>query len=218
MKRLLTADDVLSDIEFEIMQGALARDDIGESIVAVRQFQQRLRADTFESRKQPDWRAMLSRQFQLNEMLITLLQELAAQQRATQFQSTRTAARPLTSAIVADTHSNGNHALPPSLPFDDPVDKPARETIEARVQTDALTQEMDARPNSLPLVGALLTRLRLALHSLTLFYVNRLAVKQTSNNRALADAVLQLSDVVQQQQDELASLRAQLDARGSQRS
>ena len=79
MKRWLTADDVLRDVEFEIAQGAISRDELGQGVQAVKEYQNKLRGEVFQaSRQVGESREALSRLFQINDMLITLQQEMAA--------------------------------------------------------------------------------------------------------------------------------------------
>src|SRR5512139_1840474 len=80
-----TAQDVLGDIEFEIAQGAVSRDDLGQGIQAVRQFQAKTRAEIFDAKAGAlDQRQIISRQFQILDMQTTLLQETAAAIRSLQ--------------------------------------------------------------------------------------------------------------------------------------
>ena len=44
MMRPTTPNDVLNDIEFELMQGAVSRDELGQGIQTARQYQNRVRA------------------------------------------------------------------------------------------------------------------------------------------------------------------------------
>jgi hypothetical protein len=63
-------DDVLASIEFELAQGCISRDDLGASIQAVRQYQNKLRGEALELVKRPeDMQEVVTRLFQINEML-----------------------------------------------------------------------------------------------------------------------------------------------------
>lgn len=78
MKSTLTASDVLANIEFELMQGAISRDAFGRSLQEVRQHQNKVRQEVFgDGQQELNLREALSRQFQLNDMLLTLLQEMS---------------------------------------------------------------------------------------------------------------------------------------------
>ena len=80
MTRLLSATDVLDDIEFELLQGSVSRDDLGAGIRAARQFHNKLRGELLDPRRQPSsLRDAISRQAQLNDMLLLLLQQTAAE-------------------------------------------------------------------------------------------------------------------------------------------
>ena len=93
MSNFLTIDDVLSDIEVELIQGAVSRDDLGRGLQRVRQHHNQLRATLFGGDSaQLDLRDVASRQFQVNDMLLTLLQESIAKVQALQVE-VRKAAR-----------------------------------------------------------------------------------------------------------------------------
>jgi hypothetical protein len=78
----LSVQDALDDIDMELLQDAVQRDDLGQSVQNVRRFQNNARKETLDTPGRPDYRAIANRQFQLNDMLLTLLQELSTRQRA----------------------------------------------------------------------------------------------------------------------------------------
>ena len=83
----VTANDILNDIEFELLQGILAQDELGKAVQAVRLFQNQLRSKTFKSLKSSSAnRSLVSSQFQINDMIITLLQEMAGTVQAMQLE------------------------------------------------------------------------------------------------------------------------------------
>jgi hypothetical protein len=82
--------------------------------------------------------------------------------------------------------------------------------IEEVMRPEALHIELDVRSTRMPIIGGLLKRLRIALHSLTLFYTNRLASKQEEVNRIYGDWILHLSQLLQYQQEQIESLRNQV--------
>jgi hypothetical protein len=234
MKHAITAQDVLSDIEFEIIQGAISRDELGESIQTVRQYQNKLRSYAFPA-EQPAAAAeeILSRQFQLNDMLLTLLQETAAtlqsmrlytqwfEQRRPHENLSRAgwrgndgAEQPITYlAARGDTADAGRPftqdsavATAESTPW------PATAAVKTAMQSDTLRVRPDMRPVGIPMLGGLLGRLRFALHSLVLFYVNRLGQAQTAVNQSYGHELLALNARAYQQQRELDALHEQVAA------
>ncbi|MEZ4594916.1 MAG: hypothetical protein R3D55_27805 [Chloroflexota bacterium] len=64
----------------------------------------------------------------------------------------------------------------------------------------------------IPLLGALLQKVRRALHNIPLFYTNRALQHQQTVNWQLWQAVGRLTAVTQQQQRTIATLQAQLAA------
>lgn len=62
----------------------------------------------------------------------------------------------------------------------------------------------------LPVIGGLWQRLRPALHTLVLIYVNRLAAQQINVNRHLVSVLNQLTRQVHEQQQKITALEAEL--------
>jgi hypothetical protein len=221
----LTAQDVLSDVEFEIAQSAVSRDDLGQGIQAVRQFQAKTRAEIFDSRTGAlDQRQIISRQFQILEMQTTLLQETAAAIRTLQLDlrrvgqalAQRASNLALRTAAGVTPESAGNdQILPPadwaldevgSLEFaPEKVDQ-----IEQAMQRETLNVKVDARPVKVPLIGRVLQRLRTAVHSLAWFYAYQLGQRQTSVNQLYGEQLLHLMRLANAQQQQLAQLNAYL--------
>ena len=52
--RALTVEDALNDIEIELLQGAVTRDDLGQSVQNVRRFQNQVRGETLDAHTRPD--------------------------------------------------------------------------------------------------------------------------------------------------------------------
>jgi len=203
-------DGLIRDIEFELAQGIVSPDDLGQAVQAVRNYQNKARAELFKASR-IDGREFAARSFQINDMLITLLEETVAriQQMQMELRGMRRVSTPLL-APTARPHNGG--ALDRAVPkgsVADLYDRPLAE-IETAMRDDELRIDLDARPIRTPLVGTLLTRLRNALHNLPLFYVRRLAGKQTAINRVYGDWVLHLYRVLCRQQNEVEALKAQL--------
>jgi len=226
MKALLNANDVLSDIEFELIQGAISRDELGQSIQAVKQYQNKVRSEAISSlRSSGEVREIINRQFQINDMLITLLQETSAALRTTQLELRRVArisklALPTERvASRSTTERDGDLAETTDLlVFDtlcrDPYWQPLIEAREVQraMQPEALRMELQVRSTNAPIIGAVVKRLRIALHHLVLFYVNRLVEKQVAVNQTYGDWILRTVQLCHDQQDQIDSLNAQLKA------
>jgi hypothetical protein len=222
MRGFLTADDVLSDIEFELVQGAISRDELGSGIQAVKQYQSKVRGEVLQSARQIDGgREMVSRLFQINDMLITLLQEVAAALRSVRLDLRRVArmsqvaSRPATTASMP-VMEDGDVLVMPDVPapggFEEGAYWQSPTEVEEAMRSDALQVKMDVRSVGVPIVGGVVRRLRATLHSLVLFYVGRLARKQVAINQAYGDWILRLVQMNRHQQEQIDVLSAQVAA------
>jgi hypothetical protein len=228
MKSWLTADDVLSEIEFELVQGAISRNELGRGIQAVKAYQNKVRSGVSQAAQGVgEGREVVNRLFQLNDMLITLLQEVAAELRSVRLGLRRVArmtqfAPPMTRAAVKPTteedgEENVDRAAWVDVP---PVGGPGSdlygrwvtdvEGVENAMRSEALQVTLDVRAIRIPIIGRLIKRLRLALHNLALFYVAQLAKRQRAVNRTYGDWVLRLIQAGQQQQEQIDVLSAQV--------
>jgi cell division septum initiation protein DivIVA len=227
MKNRLTTDEILDSIEFELAQGAISRDDLGAALNAVKEFQNKTRSELFGSaRAAADSRAMINRQFKINDMHLTLLQEITSGLHALQSDmrhmgqlvQLRLATLPTASAIpnaAADTEAQSTYR--DSLSFDaglqayEPEELPAT-PIENTLKPDTLRIKPDIRYSAVPVLGRWIWRARSAVHNLVLYYLNQLAQRQANVNQVYADRLLRLGSLIEAQQQELDSLNAQVHA------
>jgi len=197
----VTPQDILADIEFELMQGVIASDELGRGVVALRQYQNKIRNEIFQIvQLSSTQRDILNRQFRLNDMLITLIQEMVLVIQATQQDIRRirgVAENPILSPPKPCT-ADGTEQY-------DIGDSLLKE-IDSAIKPDALWVDIPPYYNSLPLIGWFITRLRMFLHRLAAFYVHRLADKQSPINRTFADALLTLVQLCREQQAQIATL------------
>jgi hypothetical protein len=190
--------DVIEDIEFELKMGSVAHVDFDKSIQIVRAFHNELRGEMLQS-KSPDALAVRQKQFQLNDMLITLVQEIHAELRETQLQLRELAPQLARQTSVAPSEQ-------PNLPIvktGSAPRQPRTSDVEIELawldrvtQSKMLNVEMDVRPVNVPIIGKYLYRVRRAFHELGLFYVRQLASKQSSLNYQF---VKQLTMLIEQQ-------------------
>jgi len=231
VRKSLTTADVLNDIEFELMQGSVARDELGQGIQATRQYQNKVRAETMRlaGDTQVDNAELVGRQFQVNDMVLALFQAVDAKFQALQAELRRAAymkqhsvaqtdelgqaiddvARPSSltpSGSAGDGYPTQNAWLPAYVGLDETPDD---ELVEV-MQEDALDVPLDIRPVRVPLVGWFLTRLRASFHTLTIFYVEQLARKQTPINLLYGERILHLEEVNRQQQAQIEELTDQI--------
>jgi hypothetical protein len=201
----LGVQDALDDIDMELLQDAVQRDDLGQSVQNVRRFQNGARREVLDTGGKPDYREIAKRQFQINDMLLALLQELATRQRALELElrmpqpdSTLRTGRP-----PAGAAGEGEAPRPPSEDLVRQLD-----AIQAVMHDDVLRLQLEVTPTDTPVIGRLVGSMRAAVHSLVVFYGNQLAAKQTEINRVYGSVLQQLLLGRAQDRAELARLRA----------
>ncbi|MGB0386106.1 MAG: hypothetical protein ACPGWR_14965 [Ardenticatenaceae bacterium] len=231
MNRSLTAEDVLRDIEFELVQGAISKDELGQGIQAVKKYQNKLRGELFEGDAlSKENRDVVSRQFQINDMLTTLLQEMAAKIQTIRLELHQTKGL---SQRLSQPKTNGHRSeCEPEIEIEIEIDRPSNlpqptstpapialdqellwrppTEVEEAMREEALQIQMDVRAASIPIVGSMVKRVRMALHNLTLFYTGKLAMKQAAINRTYGDWLLDLNEQNLHQQEQIANLTQQV--------
>jgi flagellar biosynthesis chaperone FliJ len=218
MRPHLTAEDVISDIEFELIQGAISQDELGQAIASVRRYQNKVRGDLFQQKHRRDKSEITARQFQINDMLLTILQETIAEIQSLRLEFSRAAhlsksAKPTYRYeppvqkldVVAPTQPVGKER-----PFCIYTPEDFRK-VENRMRPESLQVEISVRATKMPFVGAVLNRLRVIMHNLVLFYINRLATNQGVVNQTYGDYILRLMRQVQYQQEQIEMLQAQIE-------
>lgn len=205
-----TADQVLRDVEFEILQSALGQDDLAQALQTARRFHLQSRHELLSTEARGRDRDLAARQFQIDDMLLVLLQEMASRLRQLQVELQRTA------GLMPYAEAGGRPgAIEPVAGMDGPglAGPPldvASGSVEANGKVERLHVEANIRPVRLPLVGGLLTRLRAALHTLPVFYVRQLAEQQAEVNRALGESVARMNQLLAEQQAQIEALRRQV--------
>jgi len=204
----LTVTDILGDIEFELAQGIVFQGDLGQSVQALRNYQNEVRTELLgQSHQSPNLREALARLFQVNDMLITLCQELSTELTAVRQSQRRIdlVPRPLSSSTVQDYDAEARQiptgfSEPSALPWSLP------ENVREAMRRDTLHVDLEVRALKIPLIGGVVRRFRLAIHNLALFYVQQLAHKQHSVNQVYGDWIgqlLYLSQELARQLDDL---------------
>lgn len=242
MMRPMTPNDVLNDIEFELMQGAVSRDELGQGIQTARQYQNKVRAELLTSAADGkiDVADLVGRQFQLNDMVLTLFQVIGARVQSLQIEVRKSAYlkqhRPGAVPAHSESQDSDSTAAPTALdesgeenggapavdiamaeaamvwmPDFSGVDAVGDEDVAEAMSPDALDVPIDVRPVHVPLLGWIFTRMRTALHSLVHFYVERLAKKQAAVNRVYGEHIVHLEQINQQQQSQIEVLHAQIE-------
>ncbi len=213
MNETLTAKDILNDIEFELLQGVIAQGKLSDAVRAVKQFQNTARAETFRSlNTNAIHRDLVSRQFQINDMLIALLEETALTlQLVQQPQRARGDVMPQDQAIVEP-----RAAVVPRVPLtetrltrDPLVSRPPAE-IENAMRSEAIQVELQMNAIGIPLLSGVLMWFRALWHRAALFYVHLFANRQAPINRTYGEWLLDHAQRLQQQQDQIDALNTQV--------
>lgn len=206
MSTSISSQDILDDIEFELAQGAISRDDLGRGILAVKQYQSKLRTELLQpDQEEPALRAALGRQFQLNDMVLTLLQETAAAVRDFRLQLQRD--RQLSSP-PRDQRAASSEPSDVGVTL---TEDQWRDTTPLRdAGKTSLEPELDLRPTSLPIIGFVLQRLRHAFHTLVLFYLRKLGDKQKKINNTYSEWLLYQDSLHRYHEEENVRLRRQV--------
>jgi hypothetical protein len=216
-QRSLTAEDVLNDIEFEIVQGTISQSELGESIVAVKKYQNRLRNEVLESSPEIGDREILGRMFQLNDMLITVLQEVDSELRSLRLGTRRVAKLVRSTSATTGSQdleavdSEENEDIPQIDDLLDGLDLDFYKQTEDVMRATALQAEIDVQPSGVPIIGSIINRLKTALHELVVFYTGRLADRQSEINRASGDLILRLAELCESQQRQIDALNSKLE-------
>lgn len=206
MTSSLTVEQVLTDIELALLQGSIPRSDLVDSIQSIRRFANASRGELLDPQRQkPDYAALATRTFQLDDMLLALLQEMARQLAAQELELRKSVsylaqhapneappgAAPLIGLAVAAPSGAGGGA---------PVDAgdadwaEAAAELEGAMQLDALELRLAMHDEGKGAFAGVTRPLRTSFHSLALYYVNQLADRQAAINRLYGDRILALHE------------------------
>ena len=230
MEHRVSAQRIWDDIEFELAQGLPSQDELGRSIRAVQQHQDTVRATVFgKGGRLGDLREIVARQFQINEMLLTLLQETATSLRKVQLDVERISraphhapASPQFPAVAAVAAPMGGQTVEETLrDISDPARSPGSldgvsrplSDLEQGMRPDALALSMPREGQSTtPLVGGLILRIKRAFHRLVLFHVRSLSERQGAINRTYGEWIRYQAGLVERQGEKLSGLSRRLAA------
>ncbi len=216
MTRPVTVDDLLNSVDFELLQGVLPQDELGQGIARLRSYQNEQRSALFGAgNPAPALDEVADLQLRLNEAMLTLIQVLGArfdglaeQVRRAEYLQLRLDESAVLPSAPDYTAREAGHAAPLAANLLDRASAAANAPAGLESQERAIRDCMragrldpwiDARPVGVPLIGGLLTRLRRSLHELVVFYVKRLAVEQAAVNQTYGSALLALEQAVRVQ-------------------
>jgi hypothetical protein len=234
----LDVQTVLAEIAREVERPEIAGRRMDRALEAVREFQAEKLAATARGVR-GEGGGFAARQSQLNEMLLTLIAEIAATAEAASCDA-RHADRFVRSAIAAAASDLGEAPATPDeaiaaeagagaprsrrprrametseFATDGPSGArrtPSLEEIATVEPSDFIRPQVTARRLRLPIVGPLLGRLQARIHLLSLSYAQQVAVAQESINRALAERLLDLTARSGEQEEAIEALTVQLAA------
>lgn len=223
MKQKITAQDILNDIEFEIAQGMLSKQSFGPALEAVRQFQNRLRIQAFKSIKiNHPQREIISKQFQTVDMLLVIVQEMALRIQALQNSLENLAPEHADKLSIGQPSKTSldNERLNPAFDTGFPsggtpggaASQTARspEEVLQAMRPETISVPLQVRPIRWPMLGGLLTRLRILYQRPAVHYTALLSERQAPVNRALGDRILYLEALLQEQNQRIIALEKSL--------
>jgi len=204
MRGMPSADRIAKDIEFEILLGAIPRENFGDAILAIKAYQGKLRGEVLGNIRDSRVKEAFSEVFQIQDMLIVLLQEMSKTMVSLQAslpkivnQGSPEALRP-EEVTLTGWPGTGDSLLPSVEPIE----------INKFLRPDLLRLDLEVRPSRLPVIGKLVQFIKIALHNLVLFYVNRLGAQQARINKMCGEQILELLKIVAEQQEQINSMSA----------
>ena len=223
MTQPLTVKDILNDVDFELTQGMIASEGLRHSIEEIRRYQSQTRTQTFEKvgLNDPN-RELLARQYQFNEMMLSIMHEMAVEIDALRQDLRQVRALPpgvlagmeQTTAAVAGSAAGraamgaspemATGSLSAALPADD-------EALRQAARQEAIQVDLATHAIRIPLIGWLLTRLRIIYHRPAHFYTYQLAVRQTLVNQTFSERIARLQNLLRMQQAQIENLATQVD-------
>lgn len=216
MMHTLTAKEILDDIEFEIAQSIISVEELRDGIEAVRQFQNNVRQNTFESLKITDpYREVLSRQFQVNDMLISVLQEMALSIQSMQLEIKNLRQLPPTILQVPRTvpHALKKDEVAPNEQLDlreMGFEIRSSDEIKNAMRPETIQIDLQAPPIRWPVIGWFLTKFKIFYQRPALYYTRIFAERQAPVNRTFGDHILYLETLIRAQQQQIEDLEAQM--------
>lgn len=226
MSTRITAEEVLAEIEFELMQSVVSSGEIGQAAQSVRSYQQQAWSEIAPQLSGlGDAGDAIRYLFRMNEMLVTLVEQVVSDARVLQAKSRKLERLVLSPqwTVASDTSDSAGSSSQGSADLESGVDenngsRQLESIIRVSDMLDAVDQTpsaltMEVRSSSIPVFGALLSRMRMAIHNVAVFYVNRFARKQSRTNEAYRDLLRQLVAIAADQQEQIDVLRMQLRTR-----
>jgi len=218
MAHPITVQTILEDIEFEIAQGIIS-EELGEGIEAIKSYQNKMRSQTFKNLKLTDpYREIISRQFQTTDMLIALLQEMALNLQAMKLEIKRLHkffSNKQPEGIASAAQDDRKHTYTESSSgnyLSGVLELPSTDEINKAMKLEAIQVDLQVRPIQWPVIGWLLTKLKIFYQRPAFFYTQLLVNRQAEVNRTLGDRLLQIESLLSIQQTQIEALKEQFDS------
>ena len=230
MSSKITIHQVIDDIQFELLQGSVRQDEVGDAIQSVWKHQNQLRTKLLAKLK-GEARDVTAQQFQLNDMMLTLLQEMANELRAVRHEQRQIhewfqqrdlpvpSSRKVDTSSLADAASEQNSMQmeskgplasgdngSPSVSINSSAD------VYSAMARNALDVPIHTRPVNIPVIGFLLQKMRATFHSLVIYYITRLAQRQGDVNQIYGTHILVLMQENAHLRQEIAAIHNQLNS------
>lgn len=208
---MITRDTILRDMEFEILQEIIHTDDLRQAVRELQRFQAQLRKEMGEKNIPEPYRSVLARQTQAIDMVLALSEEIILRLERVQVSLTGVrqwmpqASPAPPSQPKSPALSPGQVWSQPAMPELPPLD---REAVQRVMRPETIWVEFQAKIYRIPLIGPLLTRLRLYYQRPAVFYSQILSNRQAEVNRVLGDYLLRLTERLEAQQRILERITA----------
>jgi hypothetical protein len=212
----ITVNEIVNEIEFAIAQGYIAHEEFQQAIIAARKFQHAFRFDVFSKLKLSEtFRKIVSKQFQMNEMLLSLLYEMGLSIQVLQNENRRLSGlervqkgdQELHPANEILSNVRGNWRLDIESPGDDSFQAQVTDDLINIMKPEAIHVDLQVKTNQNSLLGRILAKLKIFYHRPALFYTQILSNRQANINRILGDRVLTLETMIRQQQKQIEILK-----------
>lgn len=206
MRDLPSSEHIIRDIEFEILLGTIPQENLGNAVLSIKAHHDKLWSELLEVVRDGRLREVFNKIFQFQDMLLVLLQEMSILIGALQVslsEIVRCVERSDISAWqevavpVKSRQANGRLFPQSSTELSE---------IAKFMRSEFLTIDPEVRSSKLPLIGKVVRSLRIALHHLVLFYVNRLGARQSQVNTMYGEQILAIFQAIEDQQAQINAI------------
>ena len=197
MEDILKSEDILEEIQFELAQGIIGKYSPGRSIHQVRTFSNQARDEILDTFKMDGGRrAVIRKQFQITEMLLKSLEELATSFQAMQLNFEKHYRATPPGSPNPRTAATGTNPIPKSTD-DTPIKKKYfflnQLEILKTIPAHHLKVEVPVSRRKSPWSTKVVNALKMFYHRPAYFYTSRLGEKQEAANQIFGDWLIKIN-------------------------